>query len=241
MRYFNLALISMLEIISKGGGRIILIAGIGVLILTLYLAFVPGSPERKSSSSADTKSSNNLHRSERPKDQIGPRADKIARVEPELRSSSPRSESSSTQFDGSSKVGNLIANDALTHDELAQELSQIALDPNVSESDRLEAMEHGKNLGFSHLLPLSLDPNLVLPLAESYLNGLHRHDQPKEQVTGALGLLNHSDPEIRQQAQTLIGFLIGAEEDNESPDKLREKADVFLKQADESGEEVNGQ
>ncbi len=218
-----------------------LIAGIGVLILTLYLAFVPGSQERKGSGSADTKSSNNLNRSARPKDQIRPRADKIARVEPSPKSSSPQTESSSTQLDGSSKVGNLIANDALTHDELAQDLSRIALDPNVSESDRLEAMEHGKNLGFSHLLPLSLDTNLPLPLAESYLHGLHGHDQIKDQVRGALGLLNHSDPEIRQQSQIFLGFLLRAEEDNESPDKLREKADVFIKQAIERGEEVNGQ
>jgi hypothetical protein len=45
--------------------------------------------------------------------------------------------------------------------------------------------------------------------------------------------LNHSDPDIRQQAQTLLGFLLEAEEDNESPDKLREKADAFLRQPDE--------
>ena len=101
-------------------------------------------------------------------------------------------------------------------------------------------MEHGKNLGFSQLLPLSSDPNLPLPLAESYLHGLHGHDQIKEQVSGALGLLNHSDPDIRQQAQTLLGFLLRAEEDNESPAKLREKADAFLKKPDEMGEEVSG-
>ena len=71
--------------------------------------------------------------------------------------------------------------------------------------------------------------------------GLHGHDQTKEQVSGALGLLNHSDSDIRQQAQTLLGFLLEAEEDNESPEKLREKADAFLKKPDEMGEEVIGQ
>ena len=138
-------------------------------------------------------------------------------------------------------IGELLSNDQLSHDETARQLAQIVLDPNAPEAERLEAMEHGKNLGFSHLLPLSLDPNLPLPLVESYLHGLHGHDQTKEQVSGALGLLNHSDSDIRQQAQTLLGFLLEAEEDNESPEKLREKADAFLKKPDEMGEEVIGQ
>jgi hypothetical protein len=139
------------------------------------------------------------------------------------------------------EIEQLLTSDNISNEQAARQLAEIALNPNRRESERLEAMEHAKNLGFSNLLPLSLDPNLPLPLAESFLQGLHGHDQIKDQVTGALGLLNHSDSDIRQQAQTLIGFLIGAEEDNESPDKLREKADVFLKKPDEGDGEVNGQ
>jgi hypothetical protein len=60
-------------------------------------------------------------------------------------------------------------------------------------------------------------------------------------VSGALGLLDHSDQEIRQEAGVLLGFLLEAEEDNESPDKLRMKADIFLNQPDEVEEEVSGQ
>lgn len=130
-------------------------------------------------------------------------------------------------------IERLLLNNSISHDETARQLAVIALDPNNPEAERLEAMEHGKNLGFAHLLPLSLDPNLPLPLAESFLHGLHGHDQTKEQVSGALGLLNHADSDIRQQAQTLLGFLLEAEEDNESSDKLRAAADAFLKQPDE--------
>ncbi len=130
----------------------------------------------------------------------------------------------------------MIAKQDLSHDETARQLAVIALDPNNPEAERLEAMEHGKNLGFSHLLPLSADPNLPLPLTESFLHGLHGHDQIKEQVSGALGLLNHVDHDIREQAQTLLGFLLSKEEDNESPDKLRTAAEAFLKQPDEEPE-----
>ncbi len=139
------------------------------------------------------------------------------------------------------QIDRVLTNDLVSDELAAIEMAKIALDPNTPEPERLEAMEHGMNLGFSHLLPLSLDSNLPLSLAESYLHGLHGHDQTKQQVSGALGLLNHSDPDIRQQAQSLLGFLLEAEEDNESPDKLREKADAFLKQPDERGEEISGQ
>jgi hypothetical protein len=139
------------------------------------------------------------------------------------------------------QIDSVLTDDRISDEEAARQLAEIALNPNAPEAERLEAMEHGKNLGFAHLLPLSLDPNLPLPLAESFLHGLHGHDQTKEQVSGALGLLNHADSDIREQAQTLLGFLLEAEEDNESPDKLREKADAFLRQPDggDGGEEMN--
>lgn len=142
------------------------------------------------------------------------------------------------------QIDSVLTDDRISDEEAAREMAEIALNANRPEAERLEAMEHGKNLGFSHLLPLSLDPNLPLPLAESYLHGLHGHDQTKEQVSGALGLLNHADSDIREQAQTLLGFLLEAEEDNESPEKLREKADEFLMrpdQPDEGDDEVSGQ
>jgi hypothetical protein len=153
-----------------------------------------------------------------------------------LTRSLPRPESASSNSNASTRISDLIAKQDLSHDETARQLAVIALDPNNPEAERLEAMEHGKNLGFSHLLPLSADPNLPLPLTESFLHGLHGHDQIKEQVSGALGLLNHVDHDIREQAQTLLGFLLSKEEDNESPDKLRTAAEAFLKQPDEEPE-----
>jgi hypothetical protein len=134
------------------------------------------------------------------------------------------------------EIERLLSSEDISIEEAARQLAEIALNSYASEAERIEAMEHGANLGFSHLLPLSLDPNLPLPMAESYLHGLHGHDQVKEQVSGAVGLLNHVDQEIREQAQILLGFLLQAEEDNEAPDKLREKADAFMQQPDEQSE-----
>jgi hypothetical protein len=146
-------------------------------------------------------------------------------------SSSPNSQPDSSE--SFPEIEQLLTNDSISNEQATRQLAEIVLNPNRPEPERLEAMEHAKNLGFAHLLPLSQNPNLPLPLAESYLHGLHGHDQTKEQVSGSLGLLNHADPGIREQAQTLLGFLLSKEEDNESPDKLRAAADAFLKQPDE--------
>jgi hypothetical protein len=222
-------------------------AGIGISLIAAWTIFTVRWPERNAANSADGKYVIKPEKTVRLNDQSQSTAENTSRVEKTTKSSSSRRDPASAQPDQPTKIGSLIANHTRTHAELAEKLSQIALDANASEQERLEALEHGKNLGFSQMLPLSSDPNLPVLLADSYLNGLHQHDQPKEQVSGAIGLLSHSDHEIRNQAQILIGFLIGAEEcvdladESIAIERLREKADAFLNQSDEVEEEVSGQ
>lgn len=220
-------------------------AGIGVSLIAAWAMFAILSPEPNVNDFAPSK---HLIRSEKSAKARDPNQSKIkdtSRIKKTAGALSPSGNPSLSQSDSPSKIGILTSNDALTHNELAEKLAQIALDSNASEPERLEALEHCKNLGFSHMLPLSSDPNLPTLLADSYLNGLHQHDQRKEQVSGALGLLIHRDREIRDQAQILIGFLLGAEEcvdlENEllAIDKLRAKADVFLNQPDVVDGEVS--
>jgi len=220
----------------------IIIYGLSLVAIWLTLgSFFSGSPGKNASKKEAVSDS-----FEPPKHQ---RYDKTkaytsGRKNPSARRDLSRSRPASPHLDPSAQIGDLIARQDLSHDEIAAQLAAIAFDKNAPEAERLEAMEHGANLGFSHLVPLSLDPNLPLPIAESYLHGLHGHDQVKEQVSGALGLLNHVDQEIREQAQILLGFLLQAEEDNESPEKLLKKADEFLMRQDqpyEGDDEVSGQ
>jgi hypothetical protein len=215
--------------------------GILVVLLALgcsiYLLTNKGNARGETSENAAKSSAAKSHAANSPKDGKGENAAPIAkkRLRPDNKSTRPSAPTNFAQVDA------VLTDDRISDEEAARQLAEIALNPNAPEAERLEAMEHGKNLGFSHLLPLSLDPNLPLPLAESFLHGLHGHDQTKEQVSGALGLLNHVDTDIREQAQTLLGFLLEAEEDNESPEKLRKKADAFLRQPDEESEDVSGQ
>jgi hypothetical protein len=210
------------------------IVGLSLLFAALALVIVSRSGDDESlQAKEDPAPLNENIASPSAQDKPAPNSSLGGREAPQNRkpSSSPKGQIGSTE--SFLEIENLLTNDNISNEQATRQLAEIVLNPNRPEPERLEAMEHAKNLGFAHLLPLSLDPNLPLPLAESYLHGLHGHDQTKEQVSGALGLLNHADPDIREQAQTLLGFLLGKEEDNESPDKLRAAADAFLKQPDE--------
>ena len=220
------------EKISKKRINLIWAFGLVISIVAVWIAFLTHSP--KTEKKEVVNQPNAIEPDKSLKQSNPAKSGQVTTRSPSAKDSVSAQANPPSHFDSSmTKVGNLIANRALSHDQIASQLAQIALDPNISEAEKLEAMEHGKNLGFSHFLPLSMDPNLPILLAESYLNGLHRHHQIKDQVTGTLGLLNHSDSEIRQRAQIFLGFLLRAEEDIESPEKLREKADVFLKHPDE--------
>ena len=236
----------MPQLTRKDQQRIDPSIALGILVVLLALGCciyllvskgdAPGEPSDNAARSPAAKS----HAANSPNDGKGENAAPIAKKRPRDYNKSTRP-SAPTE---SARVDAVLTDDRVSDVEAARQLAEIALDPKVVESERLEAIEHGTNLGFSHLLPLSLDPNLPLPLAEAYLNGLHGHDQVKEQVSGALGLLNHSEAEIREQAQILLGFLLEAEEDNELPEKLRQKADEFLMRPDQPHEgenEVSGQ
>ena len=217
-----------------------LVAGGLILLLAAFLVWQFSASE---SQQADTKSSSNHQTSAKPPVD---RQAKDLQTEDSAPVSKKRERRQSRSGEALAlptftQVDTLLTDDRLSDEDAAIEMAKIALDATRPEAERLEAMEHGMNLGFGHLLSLSSDPNLPVPLAESYLHGLHGHDQIKEQVSGALGLLDHSDQEIRQEAGVLLGFLLEAEEDNESPDKLRMKADMFLNQPDEVEEEVSGQ
>jgi hypothetical protein len=210
------------------------IVGLLLLFAALALVIVSRSGDDESlQAKKDPAPLNENIASPSAQDKRAPNSSLGGREEPQNRkpSSSPKGQIGSTE--SFLEIENLLTNDNISNEQATRQLAEIVLNPNRPEPERLEAMEHAKNLGFAHLLPLSQNPNLPLPLAESYLHGLHDHDQTKEQVSGALGLLNHADPDIREQAQKLLGFLLGKEEDNESPDKLRAAADAFLKQPDE--------
>jgi hypothetical protein len=141
-----------------------------------------------------------------------------------------------------SPIESILNNKELSFEESATRLLECTRQENMPMEVRLAALDHAFNLDRWQALTLCMDKPLPSPIAGRLLSGIHNlNESRKDQVSACLHLIEHEDPEIRSQAQELLAFLVSSEELASDPDKLREKADAFLGQVDEMGEEVSGQ
>jgi hypothetical protein len=141
-----------------------------------------------------------------------------------------------------SPIESILNNKELSFEESATRLLECTRQEDIPMEVRLAALDHAFNLDRWQALTLCMDKPLPSPIAGRLLSGIHNlNESRKDQVSACLHLIEHEDPEIRSQAQELLAFLVSSEELASDPDKLREKADAFLGQVDEMGEEVSGQ
>jgi hypothetical protein len=141
-----------------------------------------------------------------------------------------------------SPIESILNDKELSFEESATRLLECTRQENMPMEVRLAALDHAFNLDRWQALTLCMDKPLPSPIAGRLLSGIHNlNESRKDQVSACLHLIEHEDPEIRSQAQELLAFLVSSEELASDPDKLREKADAFLGQVDEMGEEVSGQ
>jgi hypothetical protein len=141
-----------------------------------------------------------------------------------------------------SPIESILNNKELSFEESATRLLECTRQEDMPMEVRLAALDHAFNLDRWQALTLCMNKPLPSPIAGRLLSGIHNlNESRKDQVSACLHLIEHEDPEIRSQAQELLAFLVSSEELASDPDKLREKADAFLGQVDEMGEEVSGQ
>jgi hypothetical protein len=140
----------------------------------------------------------------------------------------------------SSEVESILSDAALSFEESATRLLESARREDLPMEARLDALDHAFNLDRWQAMTLCMEQPLAKPIAERLMSGIYNHGEaPKDQVSACMHLMLHDDAEIREQARGLLAFLISAEEHTKSPEKLREVADAFLKQAEE-GDALQG-
>lgn len=123
------------------------------------------------------------------------------------------------------QVQRILSDDSIPDGQAAVALFEIANNNAVLESERFEALAHGLNLNFPAFSTLSQDPTLPVAMAQRYFDELaNRNQAPKEQIEGYLGLMNHSDEEIRKQAQHQLAFMLEDDAQALSPEELRQQA-----------------
>jgi|688.fasta_scaffold454222_2 hypothetical protein len=151
-------------------------------------------------------------------------------------------ESESIPQPDTTQIESILQNRTLPPEESAARLLGCAKQRSLPIEVRLSALDHAFNLDPWQAVTLCMEKPLPAPIAGRLLNGIHNlNESPSEQAAACMHLIEHEDEEIRERAQRLLAFLVSAEEHASDPDKLREKADEFLGQFDEMGEEVSGQ
>ncbi len=138
-------------------------------------------------------------------------------------------------------VQRILSDDSMPDSQAAVALFEIANNNALAEPERYEAMAHGLNLNFPAFSALSQDPTLPVPMAQRYFDELtNRNQTPKEQIDGYLGLMNHSDEEIRKQAQHQLAFMLEDDAQALSPEELRLQAAKRLAKLSAAGANQSG-
>jgi hypothetical protein len=218
------------------------IAGCGFLVLAFLasLALFKGQHEAPVSNPLDSQPQEHQPGLVMSDDRAGPSAQKLAPSLPNKPSVGAKSEP--IPKPDHSPIDSILKDQASSFEDKATDLLECARQEDLPMEVRLVALDHAFNLDRWQTLTLCMEKPLPTPIAGRLLNGIHNlNESPSEQAAACMHLIEHEDEEIRERAQRLLAFLVSAEEHASDPDKLREKADEFLGQFDEMGEEVSGQ
>ena len=122
-------------------------------------------------------------------------------------------------------VERILSDESISDSEAALSLAEIALRTDISVEERFEALAHGLNLDFRSFSKLSEDTNLPLELAQRYMDELlNFNEDPVVQLESSLGLMNHFDAEIQQQALRQLAFMVENEALVDHPIELERAA-----------------
>jgi hypothetical protein len=104
----------------------------------------------------------------------------------------------------------------------------LAQDSALSVKVRSDAMEHGVNLDPSAFADMAADPDLPLDMAEELLTAvINENSNEALQVRAYMGFLNHPSQEIRDEAMSMLAFILKHESDESDPRILL--SDLLLK------------
>lgn len=144
----------------------------------------------------------------------------------EIRKVHPRREGTSPVF---AMVEAVLGDEKISDQQAAAQFRDIAQRSDVTETERLEALNHGLILNFQTFEGFAHDPSLPAALAQKYFEEL-ANQSPSEtfQINGYLDLLAHSDPDIRKQAADQLAMMIENDSLASDPAALRREVAHYL-------------
>lgn len=139
-------------------------------------------------------------------------------------SRSPRRQSDRSEADDLAGVDRILANDGISNQQAALQLRELAMDRNLPTEERLEALQHGLNLGIDSFAGFAEQADLPTELASHYLHEIiNYNDSPATQISAYISLIGHSDKEVSELAREMLSFQLGddlqAEDDIQKADQ----------------------
>ena len=144
--------------------------------------------------------------------------------------SRPKNRPSSNEDAGTKRIDRLITNQTLSNQEVAEQLRVIAKDKSMPENVRGDALGHGVILDLAAFADMAGDAQLPLEMAEELLQHvINENRDPALQIRAYTDFMNHSSPEIRDQAKDLLAFILEDDEGKADEATLLQMADARLK------------
>jgi uncharacterized protein (UPF0147 family) len=149
------------------------------------------------------------------------------------KSNRSKNRTSSLEASGLKRIDRLITHQTLSNEEVAEQLRGIAKDKHMPENVRAEALGHGVILDLDTFADLSADTQLPLEMAEELLQHvMNENRNPALQIRTYVNFLNHSSPEIRDEVQGLLAFMLEDDAGEKDVPSLLKMAEAKLKQLD---------
>lgn len=222
------------------GKKIVIIAALVLVLLALVLIFFSHDQNQQSAGDAESPAQKSLSDFVKRETKDEPKGEEP--MSPSTGKLSGEAMPDTPAAVDASAIESILSDTALSFEESATRLLECVRREDLPMEVRLDALDHAFNLDRWQAMTLCMEKPLAKPIAEGLLSAIHNHGEaPKDQASACMHLMLHEDEEIREQAQELLAFLVSAEEHASDPEKLREAANAFLKQADEANEEAIGE
>jgi hypothetical protein len=138
------------------------------------------------------------------------------------------------------RISSLISHETLSNREVAEQLLEIAKNTQMSDEVRAEAMGHGTILDLPTFVGMASDTQLPDEMADDLLTHvINANDDPSLQLKAYKDFLNHPSPEVREEAQRMLAFMLEDDLGEWDLNTLIQKADaklIELAKRKESGE-----
>lgn len=125
---------------------------------------------------------------------------------------------------GMQRIDRAIEDQSLTGSQAAEVMHSVARDSAYSVNLRSEALVHGVLLDLSVFADMAEDPELPMEMAEELLTAVaNENDKEALQIRAYMGFLNHPSEEIRDDATSLLAFVL--EPESEQPESEQPESD----------------